>query len=66
MDPFVMKTVGEEWARDRQQRRHERERETGSSGQKIGNQSVMQYLYAQLRTHARLPRTRDMPEREPA
>jgi hypothetical protein len=65
MDPFIMKTVGEEWARDRRQRHHECERETGSSGQKIGNRSVAQYLHAQLRKHARLPGTRDMPEREP-
>ena len=64
MDPFIMRTVGEAWARDRQQRRHERE--IGGRGRTIGAPSVVQSLYARLYSVARSRLARGMPERVPA
>ena len=53
MDPFIMKTVGEEWARDRQQRRRERELQHANEAPMPGTGGFMRDLGSRVMRLAR-------------
>ncbi len=70
MDPFIMKTVGEEWARDRQQRRQERalERQHAAdpSDIQIFGRSLWTRFSERVRVRTWLPRRHRRGVRRPA